>query len=65
MTIDEKYDIFCKKYWEGVDEIKKTSERCAAILYKYGAPLTKEEWLKSEFNDQNHSSIEAGEDFNS
>ena len=23
MTIDEKYDIFVKKYWEGVDEIKK------------------------------------------
>lgn len=49
-TIDKKYDIFVKEYWEGVDEIKKTSERCAAILYKYGAPLTKEEWLKSKFN---------------
>jgi len=65
MTVDEKYDIFCKKYWEGVDEIKKTSERCADILYKYGAPLTKEEWLKSKFNDQKHTSIEDGEDFNS
>ena len=52
MTLDEKYDIFCKKYWEGVDEIKKTSERCAAVLYKCGGPLTKEEWLKSEFNDE-------------